>query len=45
MGIVGYFLGGKQKEREADHSSPTTAEEKNGGAIPLLSHTSLWLGA
>jgi hypothetical protein len=28
--------------READHSSPTSAEVKNGGAIPPLPHMSSW---
>jgi hypothetical protein len=30
---------------EADHSPPSSAEVKNGGAIPPLSDTSLWRGA
>jgi hypothetical protein len=29
-------LGEKRQEREADHSPPSTAEVKNGGAIPPL---------
>jgi hypothetical protein len=35
-------LGVKWPRREADHSSPSSAEVKNGGAIPPLSHTSSW---
>jgi hypothetical protein len=27
---------------EAEHSPPSSAEVKNGGAIPLLPHTSSW---
>jgi hypothetical protein len=30
---------------EADYSPPSSAEAKNGGAIPLLPHTSSWRGA
>jgi hypothetical protein len=29
---------------EADHSSPSTAEAKNAGALPPLSHTFSWHG-
>jgi hypothetical protein len=29
----------------ADHSSSSSTEVKNGGAIPPLLHTSLWRGA
>jgi hypothetical protein len=32
--------GVKQSGREADHSPPSSAEVKNGGAIPPLPHTS-----
>jgi hypothetical protein len=35
----------KQPGREAAHSPPSTAEVKNGGAIPPLPHTSSWRGA
>jgi hypothetical protein len=34
------FPGVKRLGREADHSPPSNAEVKNGGAIPPLSHTS-----
>jgi hypothetical protein len=30
---------------EADHSPPSSAEVRNGGAIPLLPHTYPWHGA
>jgi hypothetical protein len=33
------------KEREADHSPPSSAEVKNDGAIPPLPHTPSWRGA
>jgi hypothetical protein len=29
---------------EVDHSPPSAAEVKNGGAVPSLSHKSLWCG-
>jgi hypothetical protein len=32
----------KRPGREADHSSPSTAEVKNGGLIPPLPHTPSW---
>jgi hypothetical protein len=32
----------KRQEREADHLPPSSAEIKNGGAVPLLAHTSSW---
>jgi hypothetical protein len=34
--------GVKQHGREADHSLPSSAEVKNGGALHPLSHTSSW---
>jgi hypothetical protein len=34
--------GVKRPGRETDHSPPSTAEVKNDGAIPPLSHTSSW---
>jgi hypothetical protein len=41
-----YFRAGvKRTVREPDHSPPSSAEFKNGGAIPPLPHTSLWLSA
>jgi hypothetical protein len=36
MGMGGLFPPG----READHTPQSTADDKNGGAIPPLSHTS-----
>jgi hypothetical protein len=38
-------LGVKQSGREAEHSLPSCAEFKNGGAILLSPHTSSWHGA
>jgi hypothetical protein len=40
IGTWGYFLGGKRQGREADHSSPSTAEVKKGGAIPPFPYMS-----
>jgi hypothetical protein len=37
--------GVKRLGSEADHSPPTSAEVKNGGAIPSLPHTSSWRSA
>jgi hypothetical protein len=37
---VGSFPGVKRQEREADNSSPFTAEVNNVGAASLLPHTS-----
>jgi hypothetical protein len=34
--------GGKVARREADHSPQSSAEVKNGGAIPPLPHMSSW---
>jgi hypothetical protein len=36
-------LGVKRPRREADHSSPSSAEVKNGGDIPPLPNTYSWL--
>jgi hypothetical protein len=36
MGTGGFSRGAKRQGREADHSLPSSAEVKNGGAIPLL---------
>jgi hypothetical protein len=38
-------LGVEQLECEAGHSPPSTAEVKNGGAIPPLLHMPLWHSA
>jgi hypothetical protein len=37
--------GVKRQGREAEHSPSSSAEAKNGGAIPSLPHTSSWRGA
>jgi hypothetical protein len=37
--------GVKRRGREADCSPPSSAEVKNGGAIPPLPHISSWHGA
>jgi hypothetical protein len=37
--------GVKQQEREADHSPPSSAEVKKGGAIPVFPHMSSWHSA
>jgi hypothetical protein len=38
-------LGVKRQGREADHSPPSSAEVKKGGAIPSLPHMSSWHSA
>jgi hypothetical protein len=35
----------KRQGREADHSPPSSVEDKNGRAITPLPHTSSWCGA
>jgi hypothetical protein len=40
MATGGSFSEVKWQEREADHSLPSNAEVKKGGAIPPLLHTS-----
>jgi hypothetical protein len=35
----------KRQRREADHSTPSIAEVKKVGAIPLLPHMSSWNSA
>jgi hypothetical protein len=42
MGAGCSFLGLKRPAREADHSPPSVAKVKNGGAIPPLHHTYSW---
>jgi hypothetical protein len=42
-GVV--LLGVKRQEHEADHSSPSVTEDKNGGAIFPLPLASLWRGS
>jgi hypothetical protein len=38
-------LGANRPGRAADHSPPSSAEVKNGGAIPPLPHMTSWRGA
>jgi hypothetical protein len=38
-------VGGSFPWSEVHHSPPPSVEVKNGGAVPLLLHTSSWLGA
>jgi hypothetical protein len=38
-------VGVKQPEREADRPTPTSAEVKNGEAVPTLHHTGSGRGA
>jgi hypothetical protein len=45
MGIGGSSPGVKRPGCEADHSSPSTAKVKNGGAVPPLRNTSSWRDA
>jgi hypothetical protein len=45
MRIVGIFPGLKWSRSEASHSPSSSAEVKNGGATPLLPHSSSWRGA
>jgi hypothetical protein len=45
MDTEGYFSGVKRPGREADHSFLSSAEVKNGGAIPPLADMSSWRGA
>jgi hypothetical protein len=40
METGGFSLGVKRPGHEADHSPPSSAEVKNGGAIPPLPQTS-----
>jgi hypothetical protein len=42
MGTGGSFC---RPGREADHSTPPSADVKNGGAIPSLPYTFLWRNA
>jgi hypothetical protein len=39
-GMGALSQGIKQPKREADHSAPSSADVKNGGAIPPLTHMS-----
>jgi hypothetical protein len=41
----GFSQGVKQQRHEADHSPPTSAELKEGGAIHLLPYKSSWHSA
>jgi hypothetical protein len=40
MGTGAVSPGVKRQGHEADHSAPSNAEVRNGGAIPSLPHTS-----
>jgi hypothetical protein len=42
---IRWVPGVKRPGSEADHSPPTSAEVKSGGAIPPLPHRSSWRGA
>jgi hypothetical protein len=44
IGTEGSFPRVKRPGREADHSPPSSAEVKNGDAIPPLTHMSSWYG-
>jgi hypothetical protein len=44
IGTGGSFPGRKRQGREADHPPPSSAEVKNGSAIPPLLHTTSWHG-
>jgi hypothetical protein len=43
--LAAFSPGVKRPGSEADHTSPSSAEVKNGVAIPLFCHTSSWRGA
>jgi hypothetical protein len=43
--VPGLFPGVKRPGNEADHPPPSSAEVKNGRAIPPLPHTASWRGA
>jgi hypothetical protein len=45
MGTGGYFLGVKRPGREADHSSPTSAEAKKKWIHTSTPHTPSWRSA
>jgi hypothetical protein len=45
VGTGGSFPGVKREKYEADSSPPSSAEVKNGGAVPPFLHTSLCGGA
>jgi hypothetical protein len=45
MGTVGSFPGVKRQGREAVHSPPSSAEVKNGGAVPPLPRMPSWYSA
>jgi hypothetical protein len=42
MGIGGSFLGVKRPGRKVNHSTPSSAKVKNGGARPPLPHMFSW---
>jgi hypothetical protein len=45
MGNGCSFPGVKRPGREADYTPPSSAEVKNGGAVPPLPHVPLWHSA
>jgi hypothetical protein len=45
MGAMDFSPGVKQQGRDVDHSSPSCAEVKKGGAISPLPNISLWHSA
>jgi hypothetical protein len=45
MDTTGCFPRSKVAGGEADHSPPSSAEVKNGGAMPPFPHMSSWCGA
>jgi hypothetical protein len=42
---VFFFTGVKRLGRETVHSPPSSAKDRNSGAIPSLPHASSWRGA
>jgi hypothetical protein len=40
MDTIGYFLNNDRHRHEADHSPPSSAEDKNDEALPTLPHIS-----
>jgi hypothetical protein len=45
MGTGDSFRGVKRQGREADHSPPSSAEVKNGGALPSFTYIYSWRNA
>jgi hypothetical protein len=44
-GAGGDLSGGKRKGRDADHSTPSSTEVKNGGVIPPFPYMPHWHSA